>query len=261
MAKRRHKRRSEGLSTNAMLGIATVLGILVIITAYAVGFQAGKLKMAGTEIIAANEEVQAAGAQDDEPAPSAPTPSAPTPPPPEPARVEIDLEGVPVKGDPDAPVTIVEWSDFECPFCGRHYTQTLPRIESEYIETGKVKYAFRDFPLSFHPNAQKAAEAGKCAYAQGNEYFWAIHDKMFENQKALSVENLKAYASEIDGLDTAEFNECLDSGEMASAVQQDFAAGRTAGVKGTPGFFVNGKLISGAQPYTVFQQAIEAELA
>ncbi|RME30843.1 DsbA family protein [Candidatus Woesearchaeota archaeon] len=255
---RKHRRRKEELSTNAMLGIATVLGILVLITAYAVGFQAGKLKTGGAATVTAKEEVDAAGKT----APSAPTPAQqpPTPPPPS-APVEVSAEGAPIEGDPDAPVTIIEWSDFQCPFCGRFFSQTLGKIRSEYIDTGKVKFAYRDFPLSFHQNAQKAAEAGKCAFAQGNDYFWQLHDKMMSNQQALSVDDIKGYAATIEGLDTEAFNTCLDSGAMTDAVKKDFDAGRAAGVRGTPGFFVNGKPISGAQPYSVFKQAIDAELA
>ncbi len=249
----RHRRRKEGLSTNAMLTIATILGILVLISAYAVGFQIGRLNAQAPADSPVKEQ-------------AAPTPAvkaeqkAPTPPPP-PARVEISLEGVPIKGDPDAPVTIVEWSDFQCPFCGRFYSQTLEQLTKDYIDTGKVKFAYRDFPLSFHPYAQKAAEAGKCAFKQGNEYFWQLHDKMLGNQRAITVDDIKSYAAEIDGLDVDTFNSCLDSGEMADAVKKDFDAGRKAGVRGTPGFFVNGKLISGAQPYAVFKQAIEDELS
>lgn len=164
------------------------------------------------------------------------------------------------KGNPDAKVVITEWSDFQCPFCGRHYTQTLGQIDEQYIKTGKVKYEFRDFPLSFHPNAQKAAEAGQCALAQGNEYFWKLHDKMFENQKSLSVDNYKAWAREL-GLDGKEFDTCLDSGAMASKIAANMQAGQAAGVQGTPGFLINGQLVSGALPFSEFQKVIDAKLA
>lgn len=253
----KRKKKEQGVSPNALVGIIAVVGILVVFTSYIVGFQAGSMNVGGAVVQAGDDPVEAQGAeQADEPAPE---PEEEAPPPPSPTA-DVSLDGAPVKGDADAPVTIIEFSDFECPFCGRHYQQTLPQIEEEYIETGKVKYAYRDFPLSFHPNAQKAAEAGKCAAAQSDELFWELHDKMFENQKQLNEENYKAWAAEA-GADVEAFNECLDSGEMADEVRADFNAGRQAGVKGTPGFFVNGKLISGAQPYEVFKQAIEAELA
>ncbi len=162
-----------------------------------------------------------------------------------------------VKGDDDAPVTIIEWSDFECPFCGRFYSDTLPSIEEQYIKTGKVKLIYRDFPLSFHANAQKAAEAAECAGEQ--KKYWEMHDLLFENGVQGGVAGFKQYAKRL-GLNTAKFDQCLDSGAMAGEVRKDMADGTTAGIQGTPGFLVNGKLVSGAQPFSVFQQVIEAEL-
>jgi len=184
----------------------------------------------------------------------APSPSAPS-------GAQVNMEALmdddAVKGDPDAPVTIIEWSDFECPFCARFYTETLGLIEQQYINTGKVKLIYRDFPLSFHPNAQKAAEAAECAGEQGE--YWEMHDLLFEKGVSGGVAAFKSYAQQL-GLDTAAFNECLDTGAMAAEVQKDMADGAAAGITGTPGFLVNGKLVSGAQPFSVFQQIIEAEL-
>jgi protein-disulfide isomerase len=174
------------------------------------------------------------------------------------ARVEVSEDDDAVLGDDDAPVTIVEFSDYECPFCGRHFQQTYPQLKADYIDTGKVRLVFRDFPLSFHPSAQKAAEAAECAGDQ-NKY-WEMHDKLFQNQQALGVTNLKQYAADL-GLNTGTFNSCLDSGKYAQEIQADMADGSAAGVSGTPSFFINGRLVVGAQPYQVFQQAIEAELA
>ena len=162
-----------------------------------------------------------------------------------------------VKGDKDAPVTIIEWSDFECPFCGRFHQETLPSIEEEYIKTGKVKFVYRDFPLSFPANAQKAAEAAECAGEQ--KKYWEMHDLLFENGVQSGVAGFKQYAKQL-GLNTAKFNECLDSGAMAGEVRKDMADGTAAGIQGTPGFLVNGKLVSGAQPFSVFKQVIDAEL-
>lgn len=162
-----------------------------------------------------------------------------------------------VKGDKNAPVTIVEFSDYECPFCEKFYTQTLPQIEENYIKTGKVKLIYRDYPLGFHAQAQKAAEAAECAEEQGKYY--EMHNLLFEKGVAGGVGSFKEYAKEIK-LDAAKFNECLDFGKMSSEVQKDAADGSKYGVQGTPAFFINGKLLSGAQPYAVFQQAIEAEL-
>jgi protein-disulfide isomerase len=161
------------------------------------------------------------------------------------------------KGSANAAVTIIEFSDYECPFCTRFYEETLPLIEQNYIDTGKVKFVYRDYPLGFHPNAQKAAEAAECAGEQGK--YWEMHDKLFDGG-ALDTTSLKQYAEDI-GLDTASFNDCLDSGEMASEVQQDFSDGQSYGVSGTPSFFINGVLIVGAQPYDAFEQAIEQALS
>ena len=172
-------------------------------------------------------------------------------------RVQISLDDDPVMGSEDAPVTIVEFSDFQCPFCARFFSQTLPLIEKDYIDSGKVKLVYRDFPLSFHQNAQKAAEASECADEQGK--FWEYHDKMFENQNALDTTSLKKYAEDL-GLDTAEFNDCLDSGQMASKVQNDVNDGQKYGVTGTPTFFINGIKVVGAQPYSAFHEVINQEL-
>jgi len=163
-----------------------------------------------------------------------------------------------VKGDDDAPVTIVEWSDFECSFCARFYSQTYGQIVDEYIDTGKVKLVFRDYPLGFHANAQKAAEATECAGEQGK--FWEMHDKLFEGGVKGGVDSFKQFAADL-GLDTAAFNDCLDSGEMEDEVKKDMADGQAAGITGTPGFIINGKLVKGAQPFANFETIIEAELA
>ncbi len=177
-----------------------------------------------------------------------------------PSEVQIKTEGYPVEGEINVPVTIVEYSDFQCPFCERFYTQTLPKIKKEYIDTGKVKLIFKDFPLSFHQFAQKAAEATHCVREQkGDEGYWAMHDKIFENQLSLSIENLKVWAGQV-GADSVKFNDCLGSGKMAGIVQKAFNEGRQDGVQGTPAFFVNGKLLSGAQPFEVFKSNIDAEL-
>lgn len=171
--------------------------------------------------------------------------------------IKVSVDDDPVKGQANAPVTMIEFSDFQCPFCGRFFQQTLSKIEENYIKTGKVKFVYRDFPLSFHPQAQAAAEAAECADEQGK--FWEMHDKIFQNQQSMSEESYKKWAEEI-GLDTEKFNNCLDTGKYAQEVQKDFQDGQKAGVSGTPTFFINGKKIVGAQPYQVFQQAIEAEL-
>ncbi|GAC1597213.1 MAG: thioredoxin domain-containing protein [Myxococcales bacterium] len=168
-------------------------------------------------------------------------------------RVEVAATG-PSKGPSNAKVTIVEFSDFQCPFCSRA-APTIDRVMKDY--DGKVRLVFRHFPLDFHPMVAKAAEAGACAADQGK--FWQMHDKMFGNQQKLAVADLKASAKEI-GLDTGKFDKCLDSGEKKSAVQNDQKAGSDAGVNGTPAFFVNGVFINGAVPYEEFKAALDREL-
>jgi protein-disulfide isomerase len=172
-------------------------------------------------------------------------------------RTEVSLDDDPIKGNKNAPVTIVEFSDYQCPFCGRYFSQTYPQILKQYVNTGKVKYVFRDFPLSFHKNAQKAAEAAECAHEQ--DKYWEMHDKLFENQRNLDIASLKQYAADIN-LDTKKFNSCLDSGKYASEVQKDFNEGSRYGVSGTPTFFINGIKLVGAQPLSAFKQVIDAEL-
>lgn len=169
-------------------------------------------------------------------------------------KVEVAATG-PAKGAENAPVTIVEFSDFECPFCSR-VNDTVKQVMEKY--DGKVRVVFRDYPLPFHASAPKAAEAGHCAAEQGK--FWEMHDQLFSNQKALDVASMKGYAKNI-GLDQAKFDECLDSGRMAEAVKKNQEAGEEAGVQGTPAFFVNGTPISGAVPFEEFQKVIDKELA
>ncbi len=160
-----------------------------------------------------------------------------------------------IKGTGD--IAIVEFSDFQCPFCGRA-VPTLKDVLTEY--DGKVSLVYRHYPLPSHSFAQKAAEASECASdLGGNEKFWQYHDKLFANQNSLGVSELKRYASEI-GIDSKQFNACLDSGAMASRVSFDAEEGRKLGVSGTPAFFINGKSLKGAQPLSAFKKIIDEEL-
>jgi protein-disulfide isomerase len=171
--------------------------------------------------------------------------------------VEVSVDDDPSVGPENAPVTIIEFSDFQCPYCARFQSQTLPQILSNYGD--RVLFVYRDFPLtSLHQYALKAAEAADCANEQGA--FWKYHDLLFQNQSALDDASLKGYAASL-GLDTTVFNQCLDTDKYQSEVQKDEQDGITAGVQGTPSFFVNGMLLTGAQPYSVFQAQIEAALA
>jgi protein-disulfide isomerase len=168
-------------------------------------------------------------------------------------RIEVEAKG-PSRGPSGAPVTIVEFSDFQCPFCGREYP-VVEKLMKEY--DGKVRLVFRHYPLDFHPFAEKAAEAGACAADQGK--FWELHNAMFSNQQKLAVDDLKGYAKTA-GLDAAKFDKCLDSGEKKAQVEADQKAGNAAGVNGTPAFFVNGVFINGAVPYEQMKQAVDREL-
>lgn len=170
-----------------------------------------------------------------------------------PPKVEVAATG-PAQGPESAPVTIVEFSDFQCPYCVKA-EPTVKEVVAAY--PGKVRLVYRDYPLPGHPLAPKAAEAAHCAGDQGK--YWQMHDRLFAAGGKLEVESLKGYAKEV-GLDAAKFDACLDSGEKASVVAFHKKAGDEAGVNGTPAFFINGRLISGAQPVEAFKQAIDAEL-
>jgi len=171
----------------------------------------------------------------------------------EPIRVTVAATG-PAKGPANAPVTIVEFSDFQCPFCSQ-LTPTLDQIKAKYGD--KVRIVFRQYPLPFHQNAAKAAEAALCANEQGK--FWDLHDYMFKNQSAIGVDDLKKKVAEL-GLNADEFGKCLDSGKQAAAVQSDMKDGSAAGVSGTPAMFINGRFISGAVPIDQITNVIEDEL-
>tara|TARA_Y100000296_G_scaffold74291_1_gene92646 strand:- start:3696 stop:4406 length:711 start_codon:yes stop_codon:yes gene_type:complete len=183
-------------------------------------------------------------------------------------KVSASIDDDAVLGDSDAPVTIIEFSDYECPYCKRHHDETFPLIKSQYIDTGKAKYVFRDFTPTlvnpnYHPNAVNAAMATECVGEEGDEAYWKMLDKVFSNQGSNSLDNLKSLASGL-GYD---INTCLDSKKYESEVQKDFVDGQSAGIQGTPGFVImktgddEGTLVSGAYPFSTFQQIIESELA
>jgi len=169
-------------------------------------------------------------------------------------RIVVEAKG-PSRGPENAKVTIVEFSDFECPFCSKA-EDSVTQVMEQYA--GKVRLVFRHFPLSFHPHAAKAAEASMCAEEQGK--FWEMHKILFANQQKLGIEDLKAHAATA-GLDAAKFAACLDGGAKKAIVDNDQKAGTEAGVNGTPAFFINGKLLSGALPLSEFKKVIDAELA
>lgn len=192
--------------------------------------------------------------------------------PPAPKEPEsVSIAGHPFLGNKDASVVLVDFSDYQCPFCGRFFRDTMPQLQRDYIQTGKVKYVFRDFPLTIHPNALKAAEAAQCAGDQGK--FWEMHFRLFQNQQALELPNLSSYAVAL-GLDQSKFNQCLQSGKYAATIQKDMEEGGTAGIEGTPSFLIASldqkgsgnsnlrvlKMITGSQPYSVFKAALDEAL-
>ena len=184
--------------------------------------------------------------------------------------MKISADDDPVIGNPDAPITIIEFTDFQCPFCARFHTQTLPLIFEEYIEQGKVKLVVRDFPIqSIHPNAVPAAVASECANEQGKVK--EMHDMLFYNQNQWSGQEtadalslFSQYATEIQ-LDQEIFDSCLTSGKYIEEIENDLNDGREYGVSGTPGFFIGNDQIGfvqlkGAQPFDVFKKVIDAQL-
>ncbi|HET8540826.1 MAG TPA: thioredoxin domain-containing protein [Anaeromyxobacter sp.] len=175
-------------------------------------------------------------------------------PPYQPPKVAVDATG-PSKGPPTAPVTIVEFSDYECPYCVRAEA-TVKEVLAAY--PGKIRLVYRDFPLPMHAKAPKAAEAAHCAGDQGK--YWEMHDKLFAANGKIDVADLKTAAREIAGVDGGKFDQCLDSGAKAKDVELHKKAGDEAGVTGTPAFFINGRLLSGAQPLEAFKGLIDEEL-
>jgi len=185
------------------------------------------------------------------------------------ADAVINVAAAPMLGTPAAPVTLIEFTDLQCPFCGRYAKDTAPRLEREYVATGKVKYVSRDFPIvGLHPQALKAHEAVRCAGDQGR--FWEMRTLVFQNQRAMTPADFERHAQTLK-LDVAAFRTCLDNGTHAAAIRRDLEEGRAAGVSGTPTFFIGvtdpsgtkfkaSRVLTGAQPFDRFKEAIEALL-
>ncbi len=183
--------------------------------------------------------------------------------------LQLKVDKSPIRGNARSRVVLVEVSDFECPFCGRHVRQTAPLIQKDYVDSGKVRHAFVNFPLASHRNAFKAAEAGLCANDQGR--FWDLHDRMFANQTQLAAPLLPSLAT-ASGLQTEQWRACLDSSRKREQIEADQAMASRAGVSATPTFFVGildpktgsvavTERIIGAKPYAVFQRALDEALA
>ncbi|MBI2034614.1 MAG: DsbA family protein [Candidatus Levybacteria bacterium] len=233
--------------------INTILVILLVIAAFIIGSLVTKVQYLEKNASQAEGTVSAAGTVTN--APTAPA---------RPTKLDVGIGKLPLLGDANAKVTIVEFSDFQCPFCRKFYNEALQQIKKDYIDTGKVKLAYRHFPLSFHPMSMPSALASECANEQGR--FWDYHDKMFEEQEKLgqgtvqyTSDDLKTWAQNI-GLNTTQFNTCLDSEKYKDKVQKDISEATAAGVNSTPTFSINGEIVEGAQPFNAFKTAIDRAL-
>jgi protein-disulfide isomerase len=223
------------------------LYLLLVPLAFILGLGSGYLYW-GREATSASPAQAAAGAAQ---APAAASGSEETP------RYDVPVDDDPALGPQDAPITIIEFSDYECPFCEKFHNETFQRLLDAY--PGQIRFVYRDFPLnSIHPNAVSAAEAANCANEQG--VFWEFHDLLFSMRRGLSVQAYTGYAEEL-AVDVEAFQACLDSGRFRDEVQSDFEFAARMGVRSTPTFFVNGLAVVGAQPFEVFQQVIDQELA
>ena len=187
----------------------------------------------------------------------------------QPQNIVITTDGNAYKGNKDAKFALVEFTDYQCPFCSRHVKDTFPEIDKDYIKTGKIKYIVREMPLeSIHPLAFKAAEAAQCAGEQGK--YWELHDRFFADQKTLGANDMPKHAEAL-GLDAAKFQACISSGKFATLVRRDMADAQKAGITGTPSFFLgvtqpDGSVkvvntLKGAQPIAAFRSAIDGMLA
>jgi protein-disulfide isomerase len=242
-----------------ILAAGLVLGALFISASVVYGFHTlvkNQLALGQQAMVAAAQVAAAPGAAQPTPAPGAPVTIA-------------DRANEPTLGSANAKVTMVEFGDFQCPFCKQYYQQNFAQIKSQYIDTGKVKLIFRDFPLTqIHVNAQIAAEAAECANQQGK--FWPYHDILYTDGQSdgtdLDKASLEKYADQLGlnsgtfGFGKNKFNQCLESNATLPIVQADQAEGTKDGVTGTPTFFINGVSIVGAEPLSSFQAALDAAL-
>ncbi len=187
-------------------------------------------------------------------------------------RVEVSVDNDAVIGSANASVTIVEFSDYQCPYCRKFWTETYPSLKKNYIDNGKVKLIFRDFPLGIHPSAQISAEAAECVREKGgNSAYWKMHDKIFSEQNIIdsgsflgpvkgTVEYGKVELVKWAKAVGYDITSCLDSGKYTAEVKKDLSDGESYGITGTPAFFINGIRLSGAYPYSTFKDIIDSEL-
>jgi protein-disulfide isomerase len=237
-------------SGGGLVAAALILGASILGSAYLLTMS---IDRGSAQLASLNESLKAAA---NAPA-AAPRPSAPSAPGrPDPQKVyDIEVGDSPVRGSKNAKITIVEWADFQCPFCVR-VNPTLEKINNEYGD--KVRVVFKHLPLSMHTKARAAHEASEAAHRQGK--FWEMHDRIFAKPKDLSPETYLRYAGEI-GLDIDKYKSDISSTSVRKVVDEDLAMARKLGVSGTPSFFINGRFLSGAQPYQSFARLIDEELA
>jgi len=243
--------------------LVAIVGI-VAIAAFFGGYSIGTFddsSLTGEQLKEMLSEIKTASTL--QPAQQFPQPSAPQ-------LFTVSFDGEPVKGNPDAPITVVEFSDFQCPFCSRFFEQTLPLLEKNYIDTGKIKFVYKDLPLdSLHPNARSAHIAAECADEEGK--FWEYHDVLFQKQavwQRLASSDLDIILSQfaVDlGMQAASFESCMESQDIADEVNQDTIEAARYGTTGTPTFFIGTEKdgfikMVGAQPYAAFQRVIDEQL-
>lgn len=237
-------------------------GVLVsiVLSAWAL-FEITSMK---TDIVAINKDISNVLEEVKEIKTRPAQPERTQPSPAQPQNVTVSIDDDPIKGDKDAPVTIIEFSDYQCPFCKRFYDQVVPSLEEEYVSKGKVRMVFRDYPLNFHKKAVPAAIAANCAGEQGK--YWEVHDFLFENPDKLEIDAILSATQEL-GLDHGKFEKCVnDKTDKEAEINNDFADGQKYGVRGTPSFFIGktgdgkemtGIYVRGAQPYNVFKNHID----
>jgi len=239
--------------------------ISIVVSAWAV-FELMSMK---TDIVVQNKDIASVLEEVKELKKSRPARAArPNTPPSEPQNVLVSIDDDPIKGDLKAPVTIIEFSDYQCPFCKRFYDEVMPSLDEDYISKGKVRWVFRDYPLGFHKKALPAAVAANCAGEQGK--YWEVHDFLFENPNKLDIASIASSADEL-GLDSGKFSKCIEDKTHETEINKDFEAGQRYGVRGTPSFFIGktendkkemtGVYVRGAQPYNVFKNHIDKLLA
>lgn len=237
-----------------------LLVILLAVAAFYSGYATSEIKnlRGGTTNTAANVAITGAPA-------AAPTEDT--------SPKKVAMADAPLIGDENAPVTMVEFSDYECPFCKQYFTQTYPQLKKDYIDTGKMKVVFRNLPLSFHQNAHKEAEAALCARDQGGDAaYWKFHDEVFtkttSNGLGLALTELPNIATSV-GIDGTVLQKCMDDGKFTKVVDDDLAYSATVGATATPTFFIGksdssgtimGTPLIGAQPYSTFKATIDALL-